>query len=383
VSAEGAPPRVAILYPIWPHYRSAVGRALDADPAIRYVFHVGDRDDLGIRHGDRGELRESRVAPYLRFGRWFVQPRALALAFSPRYDAVILLGDMHHVTTWLAAPLARATGKRVLFWTHGWRRPDRSRADRLLRLAFNRLASGLLIYSERGARLAIAAGYPADRVRVVYNSLDDDAADRVIRTIEAGSAPRPQELFANPERPLLVCVARLTAACRFDLLIDAAAELASAGRPVNLLLVGDGPEAAALAECAARHGVSLELLGASYDEAVLGPILYFADATVSPGKVGLTALHSLLYGTPVITHGDLDRQMPEVELIDGRTGALFRADDVVDLARAIAEWLAQHPDRAAVREACRAAARRNWTARGQARIIHAAIVDKPGDAVPG
>lgn len=377
MSASGSPPRVAILYPIWPHYRSAVGRALDADPGVRYVFHVGDRDDLGIRHGDRGELRESRVAPYRRLGRWFVQPRALALALSPRYDALILLGDMHHLTTWLAAPLARVFGKQVLFWTHGWRRPDRTRADRLLRLAFNRLANGLLIYSERGARLAIAAGYPAERIRVVYNSLDDAAADRVIRTIEASPVSRPQERFAAPERPLLVCVARLTAACRFDLLIDAAAELAAAGRPVNLLLVGDGPEAAALAERAARRGVSLVLLGATYDEAVVGPILYFADVTVSPGKVGLTALHSLLYGTPVITHGDLDRQMPEVELVDDRTGALFRADDAGHLAHTIAGWLAQHPDRVAVREACRAAARRTWTAQAQARIIGAAITGSP------
>ena len=44
------------------------------------------------------------------------------------------------------------------------------------------------------------------------------------------------------------------------------------------------------------------------------------DITVSPDKVGLTAIHSMAYGRPVITHDNMDRQGPEVEaVIPGRT----------------------------------------------------------------
>ena len=37
---------------------------------------------------------------------------------------------------------------------------------------------------------------------------------------------------------------------------------------------------------------------------------------VSPGNVGLTAIHSLTYGTPVLTHDNFNFQMPEAEAIE-------------------------------------------------------------------
>ena len=43
--------------------------------------------------------------------------------------------------------------------------------------------------------------------------------------------------------------------------------------------------------------------------------LYFILHFVSPGNVGLTAIHSLSYGTPVLTHNNFNNQMPEVESI--------------------------------------------------------------------
>ena len=50
-------------------------------------------------------------------------------------------------------------------------------------------------------------------------------------------------------------------------------------------------------------------------------------------KNRILAIHALAYGTPVITHDDLDRQMPEVEVIsEGLTGAFFKHGDVADLA---------------------------------------------------
>ena len=44
--------------------------------------------------------------------------------------------------------------------------------------------------------------------------------------------------------------------------------------------------------------------GACYDESKLGELIFNADLCVSPGNVGLTAVHSMGYGTPVITHNN-------------------------------------------------------------------------------
>jgi glycosyltransferase involved in cell wall biosynthesis len=138
---------------------------------------------------------------------------------------------------------------------------------------------------------------------------------------------------------------------------------------------------AALERLAAERGVALHLFGACHDEESLGQMIYHADCTVSPGKVGLTAMHSLMYGTPVVTHGDFDAQMPEVEAIEpGRTGAFFRRGDAQDLAAAIARWLDAPVPRAHVRAAARAAIRAKWTPQGQARIIEQAVLQVTGHA---
>jgi glycosyltransferase involved in cell wall biosynthesis len=301
------------------------------------------------------------------------------VARSDKFDAVIYLADLHFVSTWAGAAIARARGRPVLFWGHGWLAPER-RAKAWLRRAYFALSHRFLVYAERGKRLGVASGYAAERITVVYNSLDVARADAVIAGIASGViAANPRALFAQPERPLLICTARLTARCRFDLLIEAAALLAHAGRPVNVLLVGEGSERAALEQLAVERGVALHFWGACHNEEILGPMLYHADLTVSPGKVGLTAMHSLMYGTPVVTHGDLDAQMPEVEAIEpGHTGAFFRRGDAHDLAATIARWLDAAPPRAQVRSDARAAISARWTPQNQARIIEQAVLEVTG-----
>ena len=55
------------------------------------------------------------------------------------------------------------------------------------------------------------------------------------------------------------------------------------------------------------------------------------DVLVSPGEVGLTAIHSMTYGTPVITHNNFSCQMPEHEvIIPGITGEFFDYDNPIN-----------------------------------------------------
>ncbi|SFS10900.1 glycosyltransferase [Sphingomonas jatrophae] len=371
--------RVAVIYHIWPHYRMAVAEALDRSARIQYSFYASGEPYQGIVHGDMTQVRRFIRAPFRQRGKMLWQPEAVKAA-SAGYDAIIYLGDPNFASTWTGAALARLRGVPVLFWAHGWRRAEAG-AKRRMRNLFFGLAQRILVYNERAKRLGAEAGYPDERITVIYNSLDVARADDIVSRIEAGTLKdvRPQSLFAEPARPLLICTARLTNLCRFDLLLEAAERLKAAGRPVNVLLVGDGPERASLEADAVRRGLSVHFYGACYDEAVIGQLIYHADLTVSPGKIGLTAMHSLMYGTPAITHDDLNEQMPEVEAIEpGRTGLLFRHDDAGSLTDAIAGWLDSSPDRAAVREAARRVIHSKWNPETQALLIEQAVLEVTG-----
>ena len=111
--------------------------------------------------------------------------------------------------------------------------------------------------------------------------------------------------------------------------------------------------------------------GPCYDEKVLGEMIYNADLCVSPGNIGLTAMHALVFGTPAITHDDLPHQMPEFEAIrEGVTGTFFKNGSVGSLAESITLWFEKHQnDREDVRKACMKEIDENWTPQFQIEVL--------------
>ena len=64
-------------------------------------------------------------------------------------------------------------------------------------------------------------------------------------------------------------------------------------------------------------------------------------------------MHSLVYGTPVITHNDFTDQMPEFEaIIPGKTGDFFIKDSIDDLSNSIGKWIGNMEKREDVRKSC-------------------------------
>ena len=93
--------------------------------------------------------------------------------------------------------------------------------------------------------------------------------------------------------------------------------------------------------------------GACYDDNLTASLLYNSDVCVSPGEVGLTAIHSMMFGTPVITHKDFCTQGPEFESIKpGETGDFFEKDDVSSLANTINRWFENNRNRELTRDRC-------------------------------
>ncbi|MEC4020194.1 glycosyltransferase [Streptomyces sp. H27-D2] len=176
---------------------------------------------------------------------------------------------------------------------------------RALYLATERLGSGTVAVSATVADRLRAWGVPSGRIHLVPNGIDarnfrfDPAARTAART-----------RLGLPERAFVVGgVGRLVPGKRFDVLLRAVAGLPSA----RLLLVGDGPERAALRALADRLGVAdrVQLLG-ERDGAVAamsdGPaeipgLLAAMDVLVSPSEeeaFGLAVIEALAAGLPVL-----------------------------------------------------------------------------------
>ncbi len=372
--------RIAFFNPIFAHYRTALLRELRASERCEYFLFADSRDQYGnVPVCDLSGDPHFRLTPYRRFLRVFAwQWGSVGPALWGDFDAYILEGDAYYLSSWVGAILAKLRRRRVLFWSHGWTRRD-SGVKHLLRALFYRLADGLLLYGERARSIGIEYGFSPARLYVMYNSLDFDGQRRCsaqVTSAEVESLRR--ELFGPEPVPVVIGTARLIEKKRFDLLIRALGLINRTGRRVDLLLVGDGPARASLEALARSESVNVVFAGACYDEPGLARYFACASVCVMPGEIGLTCMHSLGYGVPVITHNDPDRQGPEFEaIVPGVTGELFAPNDVEDLARKLDRWTRSPGVEPSVRAACLARIETRYHARSQARAIELALSGVP------
>ena len=377
-----ARPNVVVIYHFYPHYRRAVVEALSRSDVADFTFVGDDHEYLhSIEPAALGPGVRFSLAPTHRLpGPFMWQWGAVTWAIRPEFDTVIMHAVPHWPCTWIGALLARMLGKRVLFWGHGYLYEPRG-IKGLLRRLFYALPHEHLVYG-RGAREMMSRhGWDPRKVHVIYNSLDTDAQARIRQSMTAAHRDATRiSLFGRADMPVAICTTRLIRIRRLDLLIDALHSLERAGHPVALILVGDGPERAALQSQAARLGVRVHFEGACYDEQRIAELICASTVTVAPGKVGLTAMHSMAYGVPVITHGDADDQMPEWEaIVPGVTGGLFTRDDAASLASAIRDWTREPWPSDSARRACESMIERFWNPHVQRRLIEHAVLRKPAE----
>lgn len=200
-------------------------------------------------------------------------------------DALIVEANPRYLSTPAAVKWMHARKRPVLGWGLG--SPPLSgplsgfRQTR--RLAFLRQFDGLLAYSQRGADEYAALGFPAKKIFVAHNSV----------------SPRPTQptTRSTVHSPLsLLFVGRLQPRKRVDLLLKACAQL---DVPSRLVIVGDGPERAALESLAREVYPSAQFIGARHGNE-LKPYFAEADLFVLPGTGGLAVQEAMSHGLPVI-----------------------------------------------------------------------------------
>jgi glycosyltransferase involved in cell wall biosynthesis len=337
---------VAVIYDVFPHYRKGVIEELAASDRYRFLFFCDERyrDSSIVSYEFKPQIDHVRTQSFW-IGPLYFQQRILRGTLTPRISHCIFLGNPWFVSYWLLTPILRLFGKHVYFWSHGWLSREEPFLRRMLKSMFFSLPNGLLLYGRRAKNIGLSRGFAASRLHVVGNSLDYGTQKAIFERLTGLSrAALRSELDLPVDCRIIICTARLTRNCRFDILLQAVSALIASNSRYFILLVGDGPEKESLEALALSLEVPHRFAGACYDETVIARLFKASDLTVSPGKVGLTAMHSMAYGTPVISHGNFDHQMPEVEaIIPGVTGDVFTENSSEDLARVITAWFDHHP----------------------------------------
>jgi len=344
-----------------PHYRQKLWELLISEKSFEMSFFYGDSLNKSIKEIDYnsknlkyledrlGKLKNRRLKNIIIW-----QKGVLSKCLFKQADAILLLGDMHIISTWLAAIISRLKGREVIFWGHGFSGAE-SFSKKKIRILFNKLAHHHLLYGHYAKSLMISYGFNPKQLSVVYNSLDYDSHFKNRKILAQTSKNTLVSFFEQPKLPILLFIGRLTKVKKLQLLLEALKRLNKKKPSFNLLIIGDGEELERLKNQSTKLLINpnVHFLGACYDESILGKYLYHADLCISPGNVGLTAIHCLGHGTPVCTHNNFSNQMPEFEAIEeGITGCFFKENDVEDLVKTINKWFALAIERDKIRKSC-------------------------------
>lgn len=368
---------VAMIYHFFAHYRLPIIRELKRRDDI-ILDCYGDvsslRIDASIKPITLAELPDLNVTRVSAWQQFLWQHGLLKAMWHSRADVFIFLASPYFVSTWITVLMLRLRGKKILYWGHLRFSASESLAKSLVRNVFYRLATGWLSYGHQGKAGLIASGVSSKAVHVIYNSLDYSSHLRLRNTRSATN--KFIDDLAQEVKPTFICVSRLVPKRRLDMLFEAAALMAQKGRCVRLLLVGDGPLRQELEVSAGKLNLDARFYGACYDEQILRELYRHAIATVAPGEVGLTAIQSLSFGVPVITHNDFADQMPEAEsVVHEVTGWLFAKNSVDGLLLAMESAL--DADIESMRPACFGMVDNFFNPRKQVQVIARASLGLP------
>jgi glycosyltransferase involved in cell wall biosynthesis len=343
--------KVCFLLNFASHYRTPIFQAIDKD--INCEFYFGDKTRTTIKKMDYGLLSnfkgEFKFIPLISNFNWL--KGTLKLIFK-NYDVFILTGEAYCLSNWVLLLFYYFRKEKVYLWTHGWYGKEHG-FSKLLKKFFYGLGDGLLLYGDYAKKIMVDEGFDENKLTPIYNSLDYDR--HVIIRNSLTETNVFNEYFKN-NADTLIYVGRLQKTKRIDLIFQAITNLKLEGILINLCLVGESSDIHFSKDLLVEYGIQEQvwIYGPCYDEEKLGELFYNANVCVSPGNVGLTAIHSLSFGTPVITHGNLLNQMPEFEVIEeGVTGSFFEENDVNSLTNKIKIYIATNNDEKAVmRENC-------------------------------
>ena len=361
--------KLCLIYNFAQHYRTSIFKLIDQEFDCDFVF--GD-SYLDVKKMDYSLLQGKVTEVHTKhFGSWYYQLNIQPL-LKKEYDSYIMLGESRALSTWLFCLRAKLfyPKKKIYFWSHGWYGKE-TRMERLMKKVLFKLPNGgVFLYGNYARELMIKEGFNPDKLYVIHNSLAYEEEVSVRNNLSPSQVYR--EHFRN-SHPNLIFLGRLTVSKKLDMVLQAMAVLSDKGQVYNMTFIGDGEvkeELKALTE-ELRLQNRVWFYGPCYDEHVLGEMIYNADLCVSPGNVGLTAVHSMVFGTPVLTHDDFSHQGPEFEAIhEGETGGFFQCGSINSLVEKIADWFVENKDkRDQVRQICMKEIDDYWTPRFQIEIL--------------
>ncbi|MCG1037473.1 glycosyltransferase family 4 protein [Polaribacter sargassicola] len=330
--------KLLIVYHYIAHYRLPIFKELKTSKKIDVNIAAGIDTEANIKVVQPDELGYEVLKNKWLFNKKILWQSGLLKLIFRRYDYYIFLGNPYFLSTWFSMILCKIMGKKTSIWAHGVTF-DLSKGKKIILKTFWSFCDKIYVYGHYAKNKMISYGVNAEKIIVIYNSLDYKNQIKIRNNFVKSNLYT--DYFKNSD-PVLIFTGRLTKIKKLHQILEAMKILKDKNIFCNLIFIGDGEERERLEKLVQELslGNRVWFYGACYDDDLIGDFFMNANVCVAPGNVGLTAMHSLVFGVPIITHSSFEAQMPEFEAIEDKvTGSFFEKDNVRDLAEKIKYWL--------------------------------------------
>lgn len=234
------------------------------------------------------------------------------------------------------ASWGRLRGKARIITSRRWWRPPALSHELVCRVAYARSDAVLANCASVAELLRTRERIPARRIITIPNFVDDTmfiADDQVERRAALTAMGIPQD------RPILGIVARLSSEKNHAMLLDVVSRLRTAGKPVRLLIVGDGPEMAGLRAAAASRGVEQDVVFLGYLPNSPNVHRLFDISLLSSNSEGFpnAVVEAMAAGRPVVA---TDVGGVKDAVVHETTGLLTKSGDAASFTAAVETLLA-------------------------------------------
>lgn len=333
--------RIAIIYPYFAHYRGPIIKKLSEDKENEYVFLGGTKTPKGLKsvkiHNFDEDKNFIRLKNFWISDCFLFQTGLIKVLESNDFDILVFFGDWKYLSYWKAVKHFTKKNTPCLFWSHGVLKNNEGFNNKLKYRFFNIFEKGGFLYSSSAKEVMKSSGYDKE-LSVIYNSLDYINQKKYL---EYKNYKTTEKLFSN-EYPYLIFSGRFIPIRKLNLLLESIKELKNKGVYLNLLLVGNGPTEKELKSQVRMLKIDKQVnfYGACYDELLMSKLFKESECCVFPGPIGLTLIHAMTYGVPVVTNDNIEGHKPEIDaFIPNQTGVLFKDNDSNSLSLAIEKVL--------------------------------------------